>query len=87
MGENGDGDTDEDHLVENNGEGDNMMVTWWFDADMGEKHDADTNEDHLVENDGEGVANATTGAMEHKRKGLVVTGKEGWKGTKNVQLF
>ena len=43
---------------------------------MGEKHDDDTNDDHLVENDGEGVANATTGAMKHRRKGLVVTGKE-----------
>ena len=44
---------------------------------MGEKHDDDTDSnDYLVENDGEGVANATTGAMKHKRKGLVVTGKE-----------
>ena len=52
---------------------------------MGENGDGDTDEDHLVENDGEGVANAATGAMKHKRKGLVVTGKEGWKETKNVQ--
>ena len=44
---------------------------------MGENGDGDTDEDHLVENNGEGVANATTGAMKHKRKGLVVTGKEG----------
>ena len=44
---------------------------------MGENGDGDTDEDHLVENNGEGVANAATGAMEHKRKGLVVTGKEG----------
>ena len=54
---------------------------------MGENGDGDTDEDHLVENNGEGVANATTGAMEHKRKGLVVTEKEGLQETKNVQLF
>ena len=44
---------------------------------MGENGDGDTDEDHLVENNGEGVANATTGATKHKRKGLVVTEKEG----------
>ena len=54
---------------------------------MGENGDGDTDEDHLVENNGEGVANAATGAMKHKRKGLVVTGKEGKKETKNIQLF
>ena len=43
---------------------------------MGEG-DTDDGDDHLVENNGEGVANATTGAMKHKRKGLVVTEKEG----------
>ena len=54
---------------------------------MGENGDGDTDEDHLVENNGEGVANAATGAMKHKRKGLVVTGKEDKKETKNVELF
>ena len=54
---------------------------------MDENGDGPTDEDHLVENNGEGVANAATGAMKHKRKGLVVTGKEDKKETKNVQLF
>ena len=63
MGENSDGDTNDgdDHLVENDEDGDG-------------KSEGD---DNLVENDGEGVANTATGATKHKRKGLVVTGKEG----------
>ena len=78
IGKNDNDDTDSnDHLVENNGEGDNMMIWCWYDGLDGV--------DHLVENNGEGVANASTGAMEHKRKGLVVTEKKVEKKPKMIQ--